>query len=401
MMRHLFQSLRQAPRDLNVMALAQFTWGMGEGLFLIFQSITLEKWGANPVEIGSIFGAMGIVIALAQAPAGWLGDRVGSRPVMWSAWILGTLAAVIMALANSLAGFVAGMLIYGLTSFVTAPMNSYITGVRGKFTVERVLTISMALYFLGSVAGSLIGGMIAEGYGLPAIYRLSAAVFALSTLIVFQARREPQHEPGEAHAGQPNLARNPRFLGLLGLIFVTMFALSLAQPLTPNYLQNVKGFSLQTIGQLGAVGSLGNALLALGLGHLSAPVGFLIGQGLVGLFVLLMWRGEAPALFFLGYFLLGGYRLARSMVMAYSRAFVRAGEVGFAYGLVETGNATSAILAPLAAGLLYSKSPQAMYIASLVAIGAVLLVNSNLLPKLHKAAHPAVQPGAVGENDAT
>ncbi len=395
--------LRQIPRDLYVMTLALFTWGVGEGMFFIFQSITLEKWGANPVEIGGIFGAMGIAMALAQAPAGWLGDRVGHRPVMWASWVLGTLAAGIMALANSLAFFVIGMLTYGLTSFVVAPMNSYITGVRGKLSVQRALTITMALYFLGSVAGSLLGGTIAEGFGLPAIYRVSAVVFLLSTIIVFQARREPnpETESSEAHAGQPNLARNPRFIGLLALTFATMFALYLAQPLTPNYLQNEKGFSLQTIGQLGAVGSLGNALLALGLGHLSAPAGFMVGQGLVGLFVLLMWRGEAPALFFLGYFLLGGYRLARSMVLAYARSFVKASEVGFAYGLVETGNAISAILAPLAAGLLYSRSPQHMYIAGLVMIAAVLAVNANLLPKPRETVQPAGQPGpTVGEKDA-
>ncbi len=61
------------------------------------------------------------------------------------------------------------------------------------------------------------------------------------------------------------------FMGLLGLVFITMFALYLPQPLTPNYLQNQQNFPLQTIGQLGAAGSLGNALIMLGLGHLSAP----------------------------------------------------------------------------------------------------------------------------------
>ena len=394
--------VKHMSRDLKIMAVSLFTWGVGEGMFLIFLSITLEKWGANPIEIGGIFGGMAIAMAVVQAPAGYLGDRMGSRPVMWASWILGTAATVIMALSNSLALFIVGMLMYGLTSFVVAPMNSYLTTVRGKLSVERALTITMAMFFLGSVAGSLLGGTIGDALGLQTIYRISAIIFLASTIIVLQAHHQPTEEHGELHTTQPNLARNPRFVGLLALICITMFALNLPQSLTPNYLQNEKGFSLQTIGQMGAAGSLGNALLMLGLGHLSAPAGFMAGQVLVGLFAFLMWRGEGTALFFAGYFLLGGYRLSRSMVLAYSRAFVKANEIGFAYGLVETGNAFSAILAPMAAGLLYTRNPQLMYISSLAATGFVLVVNAILLPKPHKSKQATAQANLpIGESDAS
>jgi MFS family permease len=393
--------LKQMPRNLVMINIALFTWGIGEGMFLIFQPIYLETWGANPVEIGAIFSAMGIAMAVVQAPAGILGDRVGSHPITLASWILGTVAAVMMALANSLPWFIAGMLTYGLTSFVVAPMNSYITSVRGKLSVERSLTITMASFFTGAVAGPLIGGIVGEAFGLNVVYRVSAGIFFVSTLIVLQTRRPPLEEHAEFHANQPNLARNPRFIGLLGLSFITMFALNLPQPLTPNYLQNQQGFSLQTIGQLGAVGSLGNALLMLGLGHLAAPAGFMIGQILVGLFALLMWRSQSLGLFFLGYFLLGGYRLARSMVLAFARTFVKANEIGFAFGLVETGNAVACILAPLAAGLLYTRDPQSMYIASLVVIVLVLLINFLLLPR-HKVSGQAVSQVSltIGKNDA-
>jgi MFS family permease len=398
-LRNLFEEM---PRDLKIMAVSLFTWGIGEGMFLIFQSIYLENWGANPLMIGGILGGMGIAMAVVQAPAGYLGDRVGSRPVMWASWILGTAAAIVMALANSLAFFIMGMLMYGLTSFVVAPMNSYITSVRGKLSVERSLTITMAMFFIGAVAGSLLGGLIGEVLGLQNIYRIAAVIFLISTLIVLLAHPAPKEEHNELHTSQPNLARNPRFIGLLVLIFFTMFALYLPQPLTPNYLQNEKGFSLETIGQLGAIGNLGIAVLLLGLGHLSAPLGFMIGQALVGIFALLMWRSQSTGLFFIGYFLLGGYRLSRSMVLAYARKFVKPNEIGFAFGLVETGNAISTILAPLAAGLLYIRGPQLVYIVSLAGTVLILLVNAILLPKPHKAKQPiSPNPVVVGEIDAS
>jgi MFS family permease len=154
------------PRDLLIMSLSLFTWGVGEGMFLYFQPLYLQKWGANPVEIGAIFSLMGIAMAVAQAPAGYLADRVGSRPVMWASWVLGTISAGMMALAGTLPIFVIGMLVYGLTSFVIAPMNSYITSVRGRWSVERSLTVVSATFHLGAVAGPLLGGIIGESFGL-------------------------------------------------------------------------------------------------------------------------------------------------------------------------------------------------------------------------------------------
>lgn len=379
-------------RDLVIVAVSLFAWGMGEGMFFIFQPIYLEQWGANPVEIGAILGAVGIAMAVVQAPAGYLADRIGARPIMWCAWVLGMAAAAMMALADSLPLFVAGMLIYGLTSFVTAPMNSYITSVRGRLSVERSLTIVMSLYFFGSVVGPILGGVIGETLGLKVVYQFVAVIFLISTTIVLFARKPPSEEYGRLQSSQPNLMKNPRFIGLLALILITMFALYLPQPLTPNFLQNTHHLGYQTIGQLSAMGNLGTAMLMLGLGHLNASAGFLAGQFLVGIFALMMWRGQSFPSFLLGYFLLGGYRLARSMALAYSRSLVKPNEIGFAFGLVETGNAISVILAPIAAGFLYANNPASVYSVSLVVLGIVLLTNIFLLPKHNGSQQPAGQP---------
>lgn len=387
-------------RGLVIVSVSLFAWGMGEGMFFIFQPIYLEKWGANPVEIGAILGAVGIAMAIVQAPAGYLADRIGARPIMWCAWILGMATAAMMALADSLPLFVAGMLTYGLTSFVTAPMNSYITSVRGRLSVERSLTIVMSLYFFGSVVGPILGGVIGETLGLKVVYQFVALIFLISTTIVLFARKPPSEEYGRLQSSQPNLVKNPRFIGLLALIPITMFALYLPQPLTPNFLQNTHHLGYQTIGQLSAMGNLGAAMLMLALGHLNASAGFLAGQFLVGIFALMMWRGQSFPSFLLGYFLLGGYRLARSMALAYSRSLVKPNEVGFAFGLVETGNAISVILAPIAAGFLYANNPASVYPVSLIIIGVVLLTNIFLLPKHNGSQQPVGQPGSTkGQTD--
>jgi MFS family permease len=310
-------------RDILIMAISLFAWGLGEGMFFYFQSLYLEQWGADPLQIGAILGTMGVAMAVAQAPAGWLGDRIGSRPVMWSSWVLGAIATVVMALAGSLTLFVTGMLLYGLTSFVVGPMNSYITSVRGQWSVQRALTFVGSVYHFGAVTGPFLGGQIASQYGLRSIFGISAGIFVVSTIIVLFARRPPVEAHSELHAHKPSLLKNRRFTGILVLIVFTMFGLYLGQPLGSNYLRNVHQLGFEQIGLLGSINSLGNAVLLMVFGFLHAPAGLLIGQMMVGMFSLLMWQGSHMAWFGLAYFFFGGYRVARSMVLAHTRSLVR------------------------------------------------------------------------------
>lgn len=125
-------------RDLSLVAISMLTWGLGEGMFVYFQSLYLQQWGAEPVAIGGILGAFGIAMAVAQTPAGYLTDRLGARPLMWFTWILGAASAWIMALAGSLPVFILGLLLYGLTaaamprSIFTSPRCAESSLLRGR-----------------------------------------------------------------------------------------------------------------------------------------------------------------------------------------------------------------------------------------------------------------------------
>jgi MFS family permease len=132
--------------NLVFIGLALFTWGIGEGMFMYFQSIHLENLGADPVAIGSILGAMGLVMMLAHIPAGHLSDRIGRRPLLIAAWLFGVTATVMMAAASSLPLFVAGLLLYGFTAFVSSPLSSYVTAARGEWSISRALTLTSSTF---------------------------------------------------------------------------------------------------------------------------------------------------------------------------------------------------------------------------------------------------------------
>jgi MFS family permease len=365
-------------RDLVLLAISLFTWGMGEGMFYMFQPLYLQQWGASPVLIGALLGGLGVAMAVAQIPAGYLADRLGSRAVMIAAWLTGLVSTLIMGFAPSMEVFIIGMLAYGLTSFVSAPLNSYAASARGKWSVQRALTIVSAMFQLGCMIGPVAGGVLGDRFGLQVIYRIAAGFFVISTAVIFMIR--PQvveiHKDSELRG---KLHRNNPYLVFLGLSFITVLATYLPQPLTPNFLQNQHHLSLAVIGWMGAIGYLGNAVLTISLGSLNAVAGFLIGQLLVGLSALILWRGDNTFWFSMAYFSLGGFRLLRSMALAYSRSIIHAADTGLAFGIIETSNYIAVILAPTLAGFLYDYNPRSVYVVSLGLIGVVFLINLRFM----------------------
>jgi MFS family permease len=369
-------------RDLLLVAASLFTWGLGEGIFFYFQPLYLEELGANPVQIGLILGAASLVLAISQIPAGIFGDRIGRRPFMYASWIIGTLATGLMASAHSLAWFVPGLLLYGLTGFVTPPMNSYATEARGKWSVARALTFISAAYNLGMVAGPFLGGRMAESFGIRIAYVIATGIFVVSTAIIFFISDQPVHP--EAHSGEKfDMLRNPRFVQLLGVIFVVVFSTYLPQGLSSNFLQNQRGLSIATIGLLGSIGSLGNALMGFSLGMLHTRRGYILSQIAVLVFSLSLWLFTGLPWIMIGYFMLGGYKVCRSLSMALTRPIVPESRMGAAYGFVETVSSLAIFFAPTVAGLLYRANPVLMYPISAVLIVAALGVSIWYLRSYH------------------
>jgi MFS family permease len=359
---------------------ALFTWGIGEGMFFIFQPIYLQQLGADPIQIGRILGALGGVMTIVQIPAGHLSDRIGRRPMLIAAWLIGIAATLLMGFASNLNVYIIGILIYGFTAFVVSPLDSYVTAARGKWSVGRAITFISMTFNAGSVLGPITGGWIGDHFGLRTVFFISAGVFVLSAIVIWFIGSQPRdhHDPAAPPA---SLLTNRRYLGFLAVYFVVAFAAYVPQPLTPNFLQNQHGFSLSAIGQLGSIGGVGNTLLNFLLGQFDARSGFLSGQLGVAAFTLLLWRGTGYEWFALGYFLLGGFRVLRGLGVAQVRPFVHESQMGLAYGIAETVGSSTILLAPPLAGYLYARDPALMYPVGLGLIGLGLVVSLIFIPR--------------------
>jgi DHA1 family multidrug resistance protein-like MFS transporter len=366
--------------DFILLFVSLFTWGIGEGLFIYFQPIYLAQLGADTMTIATVFSAFGLAMMVAHIPAGYLADRLGRKPLLIAAWTSGLVATWVMALARTLPVFILGMLLYGLTAFVSSPLNSYVTAARGKLTPARAMTFMSASFNFGAVIGPLTGGWIGDHVGLRLVYFIAGGLFVISTGVLFFLKSQPRdhHDPNLPPA---KLFTNTRFIGFLGIVFLVMFATYLPQPLTARFLENERHLSLSFIGLLGSVNGLGNALFNLFLGQFAARTGLALVQLCVVAFSLLIWRGTGLGWYAAGYFLLGGYRAARSFIFAEVRTLIHSAQMGIAYGVAETFNSLAMTLAPLLSGVLYTRDPALVYPAAIGLIAAALVVSLIFAPR--------------------
>ncbi len=364
-------------RNLFLIAAALFLWGFGEGIFFNFVPIYLSnRFKLSEQQIGLALGAMGFFMLLMHLPGGYLADKIGRRPLLIAAWLMGLLATALMALAQRLPLYLAGFFAYGLTAFVSSPLSSYVTAGRGELSVGAALARVSAAFNIGMALGPVTGGWLGERYGMQSGYFAAAGVFALSTLLLSFIQPQPldRHEEG---APPLSLWRNRRFIVFLALTTFAVFAMYLAQPLTPNFLESVRRLPLSDTGIVFSMGALGNALLTFAFSRVHPRRGFIFGQALVALFALLMLKGSGLPVFMLGYFLLGGFRAFRPMAQAQARELAHVSQMGLTYGALETAYAVIFVLVPPLAGFLFERDPFLIYRLAaaflLVSIGASAL----------------------------
>ena len=368
-------------RNLPFVAAALLLWGFGEGLFFNFIPIYLDRqFLLTEYQIGIVLGLFGLSMAITHIPAGRLADRFGRRPLLIIAWLLGLIAALVMGVALSLPLFLIGLFAYGLTAFVASPLSSYVTAARGDWQVSTALSLTTATFGLGMVLGPVTGGWIGDHYGMRMSFLVAAGIFVFSNFAMFAVEAQPvdHHDP---ESPPPTLRSNRRFVTWMAVLTFAIFSMYLAQPLTPNFLNSVRGISLSNTGIIFTAGALGNSLLAILFSRVEPHRGFLVSQMLVILFVIFIWKGTSLPIFALGYFLLGGFRAGRPLAQAQARELVHDSQMGLTYGIMETISSVIFILTPPLAGALFEYSPTIVYPLAIGLIVVSIFVSYQFSPR--------------------
>jgi MFS family permease len=151
--------------------------------------------------IALVLGLASLVGALTSPGAGWIGDRIGFRPVLVGSLVAGGLTSLAMPLAPALAWLAALALVFGAAiasvgAMVFALLATEVAPERRSATLNLVY---LPLYVAG-IIGPATAGLIVSVTGAPGPFVAGGVVFLAGALVIALRRPPP---PREAEGGEP------------------------------------------------------------------------------------------------------------------------------------------------------------------------------------------------------
>jgi len=366
-------------RDNRLFMLANFLFALSYGLWMNLRQLHLAALGAQPAEIGTVFALIAIAGGLFPIPAGILADRLGPRRIIIGGWLLAAVGAVIATLAPTWPvvglGYVVFMLVIAANpatvSFVLLNTRASV----GERTAERVLATVFASWPAAMVFAPVLGGVLADRWGIPVVHGVGAlGLFASTGVLCLAADVRAEPTPQAEH--RAHLGRNRRFVALMVCYPLVVVALYLGYVLAPTFLAEERSFSNSAIGLLFSTMSVGTLAFRSLLIRLNQRQSFSALLLLVWLGVLLLWQTQGVAWSALAFAGLGGISTVWVLVVAQIGQTVSDQDRGLALGISETLGFAAIAATSWLAGQLYEQTAahDLPMIAGLIAIPAALLL---------------------------
>ena len=168
---------------------------MGQsGLLLFLPLYVADVMGASPVLVGSTVMAMHLGGAIVSPIAGVLSDRLGRRPIVMAGLTASTVAIVALTFLDNTTAFVVGVSVLGFVLFGVRPViQSWMMDVSPSAMRGSATSVMFGAQSLFSMSIPVVGGAIADAYGLLEVFYLIAAALLIANLTVFML---PKAEKG-------------------------------------------------------------------------------------------------------------------------------------------------------------------------------------------------------------
>jgi predicted MFS family arabinose efflux permease len=365
--------MRHLDRDLRLMMISLFLWGFGGSLFIYIQPLYIASLGASPEQIGLTIGVGGALGLILYIPVARYADRIGRKKIIVTGWWLGVIATAGIALAPDWRWLILGLGVYQLASAAMPAFLSYIAARKGKDNPSRAFALVYSGGYLGGILAPAIGGWLGDLFGMRSLYAIGAVIFALSSIIISLIRDQPVQRE-EAVAKPRVLAKNRRFVGELVFAFLLFFAIELGQVMVPNLLQDSQGYSLQQIGLLGSLGSLGTILISTTLGKLAPErkTPLFVAQAVM-IAALMLWLGSTiPFMIAFAYLIHGRKWLAQPFLDGRLSRTLTPQDLNLGYSFREIAKRLGFNIAPILAGFLYAITPGLPMIIGVLALMATM-----------------------------
>ena len=387
-------------RNLFVSAAGSFTTVAGITLVLPILPLFVGDLGVSDTAAvtawsGIAYSATFLTAALTAPLWGHLGDKYGRKSMLIRASLGMAIAMSLIGLAQDVWQLVALRLLAGLLGGYSSGSMILVAAQTPKERSAWALGVLSSAIMAGNIAGPLLGGTMAELFGVKtAFFAVGALIFIAflgTAFLLKEVARPPRTKRAKKTGGWRTLPHKSTILALLGLSAILMFATISAEPIITVHVRHLTG-STDGVAIFSALvfslSALGSILSGPWLGRLADRVGHLrvLTFSLTAATVLLALQAIAPelisfaALRFATGIALGGIT---PTVVATIRRLLPATSVGLVLGYNVSAQYLGQVSGPIIAGALGGAlGTQAVFVmtsaATLVGLAVTLMIRRRI-----------------------
>lgn len=182
-------------RSLILLTTSSAFRSMTQNSLLTFLPIFLAyEMGYSPFWVGAGMFALQAAGFAASPVAGHLSDRMGRRGIMVTSMSMTAVVLVFMALAGRSQAFVAFVAVLGFFLYAIRPvMQAWLLETTPKNMGGTSIGILFGAQALGSSVAPLVGGLIADRYGLSATFWFLAGTIVVANLFILAMPKVQPH----------------------------------------------------------------------------------------------------------------------------------------------------------------------------------------------------------------
>jgi FSR family fosmidomycin resistance protein-like MFS transporter len=181
-LRDLFSS-----RSLVMLSTGSAFRSMTQAGLLTFLPVYLaNQMGYSPIWVGACLFALQAAGFAASPLAGHLSDRMGRKQILMSAMAATAVVLAAMALSGGSPLFVALVAALGFFLYATRPVvQAWMLDATPKNMAGSSIGVLFGAQALGGAMGPLLGGLVADRFGLLSVFYFLAATIVVANLFVF------------------------------------------------------------------------------------------------------------------------------------------------------------------------------------------------------------------------
>ncbi len=179
-------SILAANQSLVFLCITTALMTTGQGISVPMVPLFADTFGITAAKIGLAVSAFGFARFITNIPAAFISDRMGRRSVLIG-------GPVIAAIGNTLSGYTASLmpLLFfrfiagvGSAAFITGGI-AFISDISRIENRARMMSVFQVSFLVGISIGPVLGGVIAELFGIRAPFLAIGVVSILSALCAF------------------------------------------------------------------------------------------------------------------------------------------------------------------------------------------------------------------------